>query len=603
MGLNKLLPFLFRSSTAYFEEVQFILEIKTLAQVIMIINRSFLKLIDVTESNIEKKKESYEIKTFNVAFDVGEIKENITINTNAPSNPYKEQIFNQAFKFHSQGNILEAAKLYKYFINQGFKDHRVFSNYGTILKDIGKLQEAELSTRKAIELNPNFAEAHSNLGLVLKDLSKLQEAELSTRKAIEIKPNYAIAHYNLGNILSDLGKLKEAELSIRKSIELNPDLAEAHSNLGSILNDLSKPKEAELSIRKSIELNPDLAEAHSNLGLVLKDLSKLQEAELSTRKAIELNPDLTEAHFNLGSIFYSLDRFEEAELSTRRAIELNPDFAEAYSTLGFILSDLGKSQEAEKSYHKAIELNPNYADAHRGLSIYYYLSGNLTLALKSIFKSYSLDPKNMTNKVLLNIFKDESNCKERNLKPSDKISRLREKNIDSNPLILKRPVEKELIDTLYKIKAQDQEKYQGPTYGNAIGSNYELFDRNESMIKTIKDDLTSISMKAVNSNILIESSFFTIFRSGGGLVSHAHLNKLDRIKGLNLSSRKFSLVYYLSVGDQNCDEPGILKLENPSQDILPNNGLIIIFPSARRHAVFYKGKKDRIIIGVNFYSI
>ena len=156
---------------------------------------------------------------------------------------------------------------------------------------------------------------------------------------------------------------------------------------------------------------------------------------------------------------------------------------------------------------------------------------------------------------------------------------------------------------MYKIKAQDQSKNQGPTYGNAIGSDYGLFDKNESIIKIIKNELTSISMKSVKSNIFIDSSFFTIFRSGGGLISHTHLNKLDSIKGLNLSSKKFSLVYYLSVGDQSCDEPGVLKLENPNQDILPTNGLIIIFPSGRKHSVFYKGQKDRIIIGINFYSI
>jgi hypothetical protein len=75
------------------------------------------------------------------------------------------------------------------------------------------------------------------------------------------------------------------------------------------------------------------------------------------------------------------------------------------------------------------------------------------------------------------------------------------------------------------------------------------------------------------------------------------------IKGINIARKKFSLVYYLSVGDQNCDEPGILKLENPNQDILPHDGLIVIFSAERKHSVFYKGQKDRVIIGINFYSI
>ena len=165
------------------------------------------------------------------------------------------------------------------------------------------------------------------------------------------------------------------------------------------------------------------------------------------------------------------------------------------------------------------------------------------------------------------------------------------------------PVEAELISCLYKIKARDQEIFQGPTYGNAKGSDYKLFERSDSTIDKIKEKLTTILRDSVKSDIFISESFFTIFRSGGGLKSHDHLSSYDKIKALNIASKKFSLVYYLEVGDQNCDDPGILKLENPNQDILPSNGLIIIFPAERKHSVFYKGKKDRIIIGINFYSI
>ena len=57
----------------------------------------------------KEKKMVNEIKTFPVPFALEEIKTNITINTNSPSKPSKEQIINQAFKFHSQGNISEAA--------------------------------------------------------------------------------------------------------------------------------------------------------------------------------------------------------------------------------------------------------------------------------------------------------------------------------------------------------------------------------------------------------------------------------------------------------------------------------------------------------------
>ena len=107
--------------------------------------------------------------------------------------------------------------------------------------------------------------------------------------------------------------------------------------------------------------------------------------------------------------------------------------------------------------------------------------------------------------------------------------------------------------------------------------------------------------KAVNSDIFIMESFFNIFETGSGIASHNHINKFDQIKGL--IDQKFSLTYYLDVGDQNCDEPGTLKLYNPDEEILPSNGTIVIFPANRKHSAVYGGKTDRVMIGVNFYSL
>ena len=212
------------------------------------------------------------------------------------------EIIHKAFAFHSKGNIGEASKYYQSFIDKGFKDERVFSNYGVILKDLGKLKKAELYMRKAIEINPDYAEAYFNLGNILKDVDKLLDAETCYRNAIEINPVLAEAHSNLGTILKNLGKLKEAEVSIRKAIEINPDYAEAYFNLGNILKDVDKLLDAETCYRKAIALNPDFANAHLNLGSILKDLGKLKEAELSTRKAIQLNPDCAQAYYSLSTL-------------------------------------------------------------------------------------------------------------------------------------------------------------------------------------------------------------------------------------------------------------------------------------------------------------
>ena len=150
---------------------------------------------------------------------------------------------------------------------------------------------------------------------------KLQDAELSYRKAIEIKPDIAEAHYNLGIILSDLGKSQDAELSYRKAIEIKPDYPEAHYNLGVLLNDLGKLQDAELSYRKAIEIKPDYPEAHYNLGVIFKELGKLEEAELSYRKAIEIKPDYAEAHYLLSVIYSKEKLFSKAYKEINLAIK------------------------------------------------------------------------------------------------------------------------------------------------------------------------------------------------------------------------------------------------------------------------------------------
>ena len=305
---------------------------------------------------------------------------------------HQERLVNEAIQLHIKGNIQEATKYYQNCIEQGFKDCRVFSNYGIILNSLGKLKDAELFYRKAIEIRPNYANAHYNLGNLLCDLGRLKEAEIYTRKAIEINPNYANAFSTLGRILYSLGKLKDAELSYRKAIEINPNYANAYSNLAKLFSDLGKFKDAELSYRKAIQLNPSFSDAYYNLGNLFFDLDKLKDAELSYRKAIQLNPNFTAAHYNLGRISVDLGKFKDAELSYRKAIQLNPNFAICHNNLGDLLCDPGKLKDAELSYRKAITLKPDYAIAYSNLGSFLRDYGNLEDAEVSTRKAIALKP-------------------------------------------------------------------------------------------------------------------------------------------------------------------------------------------------------------------
>jgi protein O-GlcNAc transferase len=59
------------------------------------------------------------------------------------------------------------------------------------LNDQGKLDEAVACYRRALELKPDYAEAHNNLGNALKDQGKLDEAVACYRRALELKPDFA----------------------------------------------------------------------------------------------------------------------------------------------------------------------------------------------------------------------------------------------------------------------------------------------------------------------------------------------------------------------------------------------------------------------------
>ena len=522
---------------------------------------------------------------------------------------YHQQLMNEAVRHQSAGNISEAKKYYRQLIKEGLEDANVFNNYGIILVNLGELKEAELSIRKSIELNPKDPAAHTNLGGILINIGKLKEAELSIRKSIELNPNSSNAHYILGNLLRDQSKLEEAEISIRKSIELNPKDPEAHTNLGGILIKLGKSKEAELTTRKAIELNPNSPDAHYIIGNLLRDQGKLEEAEISIRKAIHFNPNFDKAYLILGIILWELRKLEEAELITRKAIELNPNVGNAYLSLGIILRDLGRFEEAELLTLKAIKLkNSDLERCYQNLSLLMYSRGDINSAIENIEKAVSIDPISKEYKLILSIFRKRNNRKNTEIVTHTDTLIHNEKCL-SYPIIINKPVESELIDSLYQIKSLDLNKFRDPSFGKARGSDYELFENNEIITSKLKKELIDITKKIVNADVFFRDSFFTILSGNSTIRKHNHIGDFDKLEVLKLWKQKYSLVYYLSIGDQHCQNPGILKFYKdeydncPNKEILPSEGMIVIFPADRYHSVKYDGNKDRIIIGVNFYSI
>ena len=253
----------------------------------------------MNERKIDSKKDIYKVKTYPVPFSLKEINQIIFEDKYDLLKPSKEQIISNALNLHLQGNIPEAAKCYQLFIDQGYLDPEVFSNYGVLLIGINKIEKAIKLFKKSIKLFPDNPLSFSNLGNIYRDIGNLNKAEFYMRKAIKINPNYLEANLNLGSILKDLNKLNEAEFYTRKAIDLNPQSLDAYNNLGTILIELGKIDEAKKVINKVFEMDSNNLLANCNMGIVLRELGKLNDAEISIRKSIELKPDYFNSHFNL----------------------------------------------------------------------------------------------------------------------------------------------------------------------------------------------------------------------------------------------------------------------------------------------------------------
>ena len=540
--------------------------------------------------------------------------------------------------FKQTGRLQDSLSANQRAVELSPNDVEAHCNLGLTLQELGRLTEAEIRYRKAIKINKDIAEIHYNLGITLQILEKIEDAIESYVVAIKINPKYAAAHFNLGIALQKIGKLEDAVKSYKKAIIIKPDYSEAYNNLGLTLKELGRLEDARDSYNKAIIFNPDYAEALSNLGLILHKLGRLEDARKRYIQAIKIDPDLAEAYNNLGNTLKDLGRLEDAEVSYNKAIAIKQEYSEAHSNLGHTQQELGKLEDARVSYGKAIAIKPENAEAYSNLglllmqvgdlegsrnlfekaikndnktwSIYYnysaylYKIGDIDSSISYLNRAKFFAPQHkyklidLCIKILSTL---KINSKERDSNSYQKIKK-QVIGLRTDPLILNIKVRNELINYLYKMNTRILDKTVDARYGNGKCSiDFDLFNDNSQIIKVIKQDLTEICQNAVDSEIYIYDSFFNIYGAGSGTKIHNHISSQD--KYFDLDKRKYSLVYYLSVGDQSGLEPGILSLFNPDQSIMPCDGMVVIIDANKKHHALYDGKSDRIMIGVNFYSV
>jgi len=333
-------------------------------------------------------------------------------------------------------------------------------------------------------------------------------------------------------------------------------------------------------------------------------LSKFEQKEYESckvlaSKILEIEPTNVTALKIVSAIHENEGNLKDAYLVSNTIVKLYPDDAESKNNFGNVLKKLGRTQEAKVQYKQALYLNPNYAEAYFNLGMAHCVEGDYLSGLKFLIKAK--EKNNSIKGIHLLIVLLEAKIS----RSSSERGKLQQPHFSlAEAIKLYRPVEKELINDLTQLKAAELRKAPGPRFGNGVCSpDYRLFDYGPSSVKKAGKELIELLENKMDSEIIVADSFFNIFRKNSGIPPHNHLGNIDVNPALNFKSQKYSAVYYLAVGEQDTEEPGYLVLHCIDEKILPEEGLIVVFPAHVNHSAFYSGSKDRILIGINFYTL
>ncbi len=114
---------------------------------------------------------------------------------------------------------------------------------------------AEQESRRAIELNPNFAEAHHLYGFLLLALNRGDDALEAQRMAQSLDP--FARPWALGAALDSVGKYKEAEIELRQRLEALPSHSILHYELAQCLLMQGREKESMEELAEGIRFGGD----------------------------------------------------------------------------------------------------------------------------------------------------------------------------------------------------------------------------------------------------------------------------------------------------------------------------------------------------------
>ncbi len=161
------------------------------------------------------------------------------------------------------------------------------------------LPEVERAARRALQLEPDLAEAHASMGMVHFHQQSLPLALRELKRAIALKPSYAQAHDWLGMTLLAIGRPEDAHRYNSTAVQLSPRHVAARARLVTVLIELDSISEAKTHLRGGLLLPGKEARLR---GRILYYEEQWEELEQLARKRFERQGPYNRWRFYLARI-------------------------------------------------------------------------------------------------------------------------------------------------------------------------------------------------------------------------------------------------------------------------------------------------------------